>query len=49
MPPPIHGMNENVLANHFSAGQQTRREHEHAPQSVHDRRNRGEQIDEDRE
>ena len=20
MPPPIHGMNENVLANHFSAG-----------------------------
>ena len=49
MPPPIHGMNENVLANHFSAGSRLRREHEYPPQAVHDRRDRGEQIDEDRQ
>ena len=29
--------------------EQLRREHEHAPQSVDDRRNRGEQVDEDRQ
>ena len=33
-PPPMNGMNENVLANHFSAGRSFGTEHEHAPQPV---------------
>ena len=41
----MNGMNENVLAIHFSTGISFGPEHEHAPQPVDDRRHRGQQVD----